>query len=168
MNAGKIALVLTCFSIIPSLVRAGHCTLENTLPVRVAETIDEVATLHGTRSVKIYGVDVGDGRGVPLHAGPLEVFDQVGLSVCRAELELPTSPFMFAGNRYFYFRVGDAIDVAIYVLDLDTCKVVWRSRSYEWDRPPKITANALLIAGKSIKLKDDCLPGIASPVKPPP
>ncbi len=140
---------------------AQQCALFKATPERIEATIDRIVSKSGERMVKIYGVDVGDGRTAPLHEGPIEVFDRGGKSLCKADIELLKPPFMFAKDRYFYFLSGDAIDVSIKVVDLDTCKVAWQSAVYPWSKAPRITAAALYVAGKKVEVGNNCLPSVS-------
>lgn len=159
---------LTCLLLaiaIPPHASAAGCSLVKVSPVRIEKTIDAIATIKSKHTVKLYGADDNEGRGPTLHEGPLEVMDAVGLPICKAYIDLPKPPFMFGLDNYLYLRAGDAIDVAIYVIDLDTCKTVWQSKAYESDNPPDITSTALIIDRKKIALKANCLPAQPSPVK---
>jgi hypothetical protein len=155
-NLLAFCVQLAIYSALPSY--AAQCSLKEATSIRIEPDVDKITTANGARSVKIYGVDVGDGRGVPLHAGPIEIFDREGHSICSAQIELLKPPFMFANDRYFYFLRGDAIDVAVKVIDMNNCKLAWQSRTYTWDHAPRLASDSIFLSGGKLMVAANCLP----------
>ena len=169
-KAGVWILLLVA---LPMSAYAGQCPLTHAKPRLLEKKPDslwtaEMWTKNGQRVIKFYGVDVGDGRNITAYGGPIEIQDRTGRSLCKADIdtiEFLKPPLFFAQDRYVYFLSGDAIDVGLDVVDLNTCTYAWRSRTYNMqdnEPRPRITEKALYLGGKKVPIKDDCLPDAPS------
>lgn len=155
----KIFIAMMSVLMFQTAAIAQQCPMQTATLGKLVDNVGSFRSSDGNIEVRVQNSNV-DQAGTLFYGGPVEVLDGHGKSICNADLENLHQPFAFAKDQYLYFLTGDATDVALKVIDLKSCRVVWKSAAYSWDNAPNIvpTASSIYLAKKKISVGSDCLP----------
>lgn len=159
----KKSIFFILFSLLFFNVNASQCNLLSLSIDKIENNTAWVWTKNNDYVIKILDTKIDDKDHV-WYGGPIIIQNREGGVVCKAKIELLEQPFMLAGDRYFYYLSGDSVYVSLNVIDINTCKISWKSKDYYRDNAPILVEldSSLRISKKIVRIGENCLPVMAT------